>query len=128
MNELELSTVFLAEVIGIKPRRLKKISIENQLIGAWEMDLKESIKLARDNNANLKQIELDFIINQNKSDKELGKTRPSFSLVNKFSSSLNQGQSNISNSIDFDKTGSDYENTIGIIGKWDIFNLSLIHI
>ena len=121
-NELELSRVFLAEVIGINARRLKKISIDNQLIGAWEMDLKESIKLARDNNANLKQIELDFIIKQNKSDKELGKTRPSFSLVNKLSSSLNQGQSNISNSIDFDETGSDYENTIGIIGKWDIFN------
>ena len=122
MNELELSTVFLAEVIGINSKRLKKIRIDNQLIGSWEMDLKESIKLAKDNNPHLKQIELDYRINQNKSDKELGKTRPSFSLVNKLSSSLNQGQSNISNAIDFNKTGSNYENTIGIIGKWDIFN------
>ena len=60
-NELELSKVFLAEVIGIKPRRLKKISIDNQLIGSWDMDLKESIKLARDNNAHLKHIKSNIL-------------------------------------------------------------------
>ncbi len=122
INELELSEVFLAEVIGINTKSLKNINIGNQLIGEWEMDLEESINLAKDNNAELKQIELNFKINKNKNDKEIGKSLPSFSLVNKLSSSLNQGQSNINNSIDFNKIGGNYENKIGIIAKWDIFN------
>ena len=68
------------------------------------MDLNETKKFAISKNKELEKLNFDLKIIKNKSDKELGKSKPSLSLVNKLSSSVNQGQSNISPPINFNKT------------------------
>ena len=120
--DLDLITISLGEIIGINKLKIKENSFQNKILGFWEMDLNETKKLAISKNKELEKLKFDLKISQNKSDKELGKSKPSVSLVNKLSSSINQGQSNISPPINFNKTGSEYENTIGLIAKWDIFN------
>ena len=86
------------------------------------MDLKESINFASLNNNDIERLKFDLQISQNKSNKELGKSKPTLSLVNSLYSSINQGQANIVPPVDFHKTGSEFQNTIGITAKWDIFN------
>ena len=120
--DLDLITISLGEIIGINKLKIKQNSIQNKILGFWEMDLNETKKLAIAKNKELEKLKFDFKISKNKSDKELGKSKPSVSLVNKLSSSINQGQSNISPPTNFNKTGSEYQNTIGLIAKWDIFN------
>ena len=121
-NELELIFNSLSEIIGVNKKDIRKFRYTNKILGFWEMDLKETIDYAKIKNKKLEKLNLDLMISQNKSDKELGKSMPKFSLVNKLSSNLNQGQSNISPPVDFGETGSEYENTIAITAKWDIFN------
>ena len=121
-NELELIINSLSEIIGVNKKDIRKFRYANSIIGFWEMDLEQTIDFAKSKNKNLKKLNLDFKISDNKSNKELGKSKPKFSLVNRLSSNLNQGQSNIAPPVDFDETGSEYENTIAITAKWDIFN------
>ncbi len=78
--------------------------------------------MLKQKNKNLEKLNLDLKISQNKSNKELGKSKPKFSLINRLSSNLNRGQSNVIPPVDYDKTGSEYENTIALTAKWDIFN------
>ena len=120
--DLDLITISLGEIIGINKLKIKENSFQNKILGFWEMDLNETKKLAISKNKELEKLKFDLKISKNKSDKELGKSKPSVSLVNKLSSSVNQGQSNISPPTNFNKTGSEYQNTIGLIAKWDIFN------
>ena len=121
-NELELIINSLSEIIGVNKKDIRKFRYANSIIGFWEMDLEQTIDFAKSKNKNLEKLNLDFKISDNKSNKELGKSKPKFSLVNRLSSNLNQGQSNIAPPVDFDETGSEYENTIAITAKWDIFN------
>ena len=122
LNDLELVTISFAEIIGIPKEEIKKHAYNNNILGFWEMDLKESINFASLNNNDIERLKFDLKISQNKSDKELGKSKPTLSLVNSLSSSINQGQANIVPPVDFHKTGSEFQNTIGITAKWDIFN------
>ena len=62
------------------------------------------------------------MISHIKRNNELSKSKPKFIFVNRLSSNLNQGQSNITPPVDYHKAGSEYENSIGITAKWDIFN------
>ena len=121
-NELELIINSLSQIIGVNKKDIRKFRYANSIVGFWEMDLKETIEFAETKNKNLEKLNLDLKISQNKSNKELGKSKPKFSLVNRLSSNLNQGQSNVAPPVDFDETGSEYENTIAITAKWDIFN------
>ena len=122
INELDLITISFSEIMGVNKQLIEKNSFQNKILGFWEMDLDETKKFAISKNKELEKLKFDLKISKNKSDKELGKSKPSVSLVNKLSSSINQGQSNISPPINFNKTGSEYQNTIGLIAKWDIFN------
>ena len=122
INDLELITISLSEILGINKEAIKKIKYANNILGFWEMDLKETINFASLKNKDLEKLKYDFNISQNKSNKELGKSKPSITLVNTLSSSINQGQSNVIPPVDFNKTGSEYQNTIGLTAKWDIFN------
>ena len=121
-NELELIFNSLIEIIGVNKKDIRKFRYTNSILGFWEMDLEETIDYAKIKNKKLEKLNLDLKISQNKSDKELGKSMPKFSLVNRLSSNLNQGQSNIAPPVDFEETGSEYDNTIAITAKWDIFN------
>ncbi|WP_193741807.1 MULTISPECIES: TolC family protein [Prochlorococcus] len=121
-NELELIINSLSEIIGVNKKDIRKFRYANSIIGFWEMDLDETIDFAKTKNKSLEKLNLDLKISHNKSNKELGKSKPKFSLVNRLSSNLNQGQSNVVPPVDFDETGSEYENTIAITAKWDIFN------
>lgn len=122
INDLELITFSLSEILGINKKEIKKINYANNVLGVWEMDLKETINFASLKNKDLEKLKYDLKISQNKTNRELGKSKPSISLVNTLSSSINQGQSNISTPPDFNKTGSEYQNTIGLTAKWNIFN------
>ena len=121
-NELELIINSLSQISGVNKKDIRKFRYANSIIGFWEMDLEETIDFAKTKNKNLEKLNLDLKISQNKSNKELGKSKPKFSLVNRLSSNLNQGQSNVAPPVDFDETGSEYDNTIAITAKWDIFN------
>ena len=121
-NELELIINSLSEIIGVNKKDIRKFRLSNFIIGFWEMDLEETIDYAKSKNKKLEKLNLNFKISQDKSNKELGKSKPKFSLINRLSSNVNQGQSNVTPTVDYDETGSEYENTIAITAKWDIFN------
>ena len=84
LNDLELVTISLAEIIGISKEEIKKHEYHNNILGFWEMDLKESINFASLNNNDIERLKFHLQIRQNKSDKELGKSKPTLSLVNSF--------------------------------------------
>ena len=112
----------LANSLGMKPRTNIKADFKEELIGVWENSIEASIAAALKNKASLMNHNLDVEINKEKSKEELGRSKPTLSLINTFSVSKDKGQTEVIPPVD----GNDYErrtsNSIGLFTEWRIFD------
>ena len=112
----------LANSLGMKPRTNIKADSKDELIGVWENSIEASIAAALKNKASLINHNLDVEINKEKSKEELGRSKPSLSLINTFSVSKDKGQTEVIPPVDRDDYERRTSNSIGLFTEWKIFD------
>ena len=112
----------LANSLGMKPRTNIKADSKDELIGVWENSIEASIAAALKNKASLINHNLDVEINKEKSKEELGRSKPSLSLINTFSLSKDKGQTEVIPPVDRDDYERRTSNSIGLFTEWKIFD------
>ena len=112
----------LANSLGMKPRINIKADSKDELIGVWENSIEASIAAALKNKASLINHNLDVEINKEKSKEELGRSKPSLSLINTFSVSKDKGQTEVIPPVDRDDYERRTSNSIGLFTEWKIFD------
>ncbi len=94
----------------------------SRVLGIWQPSLQESIVAAYAFREELDQFILDISINNSNANTALAAVQPLLSIVNNFTTSRNQGQTNRSGSIDFADYNWDYSNAVGLSARWNIFD------
>ena len=122
IRDNKMARRLLANSLGMKPTTNLKADFKKELLGVWENSIEVSIAAALENKASLMNHNLDVEINKEKSKEELGKSRPSLSLINTFSVSKEKGQSEVIPPVDRDDYEKRTSNSIGLFTEWKIFD------
>jgi outer membrane protein TolC len=117
--EHEINKISLKEILDIKGDF--EIDKAQSLVGFWNHRLNKNINEGLDNNLSLKNILLQKSIKKNQANSFLSQNKPNIYISNSFSSTFSKGDS-LSTSIDSEKSGSNYTNTISLNFAWSIFN------
>jgi len=117
--EHEINKISLKEILDIKGDF--EINKEQSIIGFWNHSLNKNINEGLDKNISLKNILLQKSIKNNQANSFLSQNKPKSYISNTFSSAFSKGDS-LSPSIDSEKSGSNYTNTISLNFAWSIFN------
>ena len=132
IRDVNKASKSLSNVLGLNNAKKIIADSEGVLIGEWKRTLEESIASALNFRLSLVNYDLDIQINNEKSKEELGDSLPKISLVNTFTISRDQGQTEVIPPIDRDDYEERTSNSIGLFGEWKVFDagksLSLIHI
>ena len=117
--EHEINKISLKEILDIKGDF--EINKEQSIIGFWNHSFNKNINEGLDQNLSLKNILLQKSIKNNQANSFLSQNKPKIYISNTFSSAFSKGDS-LSPSIDSEKSGSNYTNTISLNFAWSIFN------
>ncbi len=98
-----------------------EIDKKQNLIGFWNHKLKKNINEGLDKNLSLKNIFLQKSIKKNQANSFLSQNKPNIYISNTFSSTFSKGDS-LTTNINYQKSGSNYTNTISLNFAWNIFN------
>ncbi len=123
LNEKKIENVInkiaLKEILNLKGDF--EIDKKQNLIGFWNHKLKENIHEGLDKNLSLKNLSLQKSIKKNQANSFLSQNKPNIYISNTFSSTFSKGDS-LSTNINYEKSGSNYTNTISLNFAWNIFN------
>ncbi len=114
-----ISKIAFKEVLNIKGDF--DIDKKQNLKGFWNHKLKENINEGLFKNLSLKNLLLQKSIKKNQAISFLSLNKPKIYISNTFSSTFSKGDS-LSTKIDYEKSGSNYTNTISLNFDWNIFN------
>ena len=115
----EINKISLKEILNIKGDF--SINQEQNLIGYWNHRLNKNINKGLDQNLSLKNILLQKSIKKSQANSFLSQNKPNIYISNTFSSTFSKGDS-LKTVIDYEKTQSNYTNTISLNFAWNIFN------
>ena len=87
--------VLTSNILGLNNAKKIIADSEGILLGEWKRTLEESIASALEFRLSLVNYDLDIQINNEKSKEELGDSLPKISLVNTFTISRDQGQTEV---------------------------------
>ncbi len=117
--EHEINKISLKEILNIKGDF--EINKEQNLIGFWNYDFNKNVNSGLDKNLSLKNILLQQSIKKSQANSFLSQNKPNIYISNTFSSTFSKGDS-LSTTIDSEKSGSNYTNTISLNFAWSLFN------
>ena len=117
--EHEINKISLKEILNINGNL--DINKKQDLTGFWNHRLNKNINEGLEQNLSLKNLSLQKSIKQNQANSFLGQNKPNIYISNIFASTFSKGDS-LSSSIDSEKSGSNYTNTISLNFAWSIFN------
>jgi len=117
--EHAINTISLKEILNIKGDF--DINKKQILTGHWNHSLNNNINSGLNNNLSLKNLLLQKSIKNNQANSFLSQNKPNIYISNTFSSTFSKGDS-LSTSIDSEKSGSNYTNTISLNFAWNLFN------
>ena len=115
----EINKISLKEILNIKGNLT--IDKNQNLIGFWHHRLDKNLSEGLSKNLSLKNAILQKSIKKNQADSFLSQNKPNIFISNTFSSVFSRGES-LSTTIDSEKTGSNYTNTVSLNFAWNIFN------
>ena len=123
LNETKIENVInkiaLKEILNIKGDF--EIDKKQKLIGFWNYKLKRNINEGLDKNLSLQNLILQKSLKRNQANSFLSLNKPNIYISNTFSSTFSKGES-LSSDINYEKSGSNYTNTISLNFAWNIFN------
>ncbi|WP_416406685.1 TolC family protein [Prochlorococcus marinus] len=122
IRDVNKASKSLSNVLGLNNAKKIIADSEGVLIGEWKRTLEESIASALKFRLSLVNYDLDIQINNEKSKEELGDSLPKISLVNTFTISRDQGQTEVIPPIDRDDYEERTSNSIGLFGEWKVFD------
>jgi len=117
--EYEINKISLKEILNIKGDF--ETNKEQNLIGFWNHKLNKNINEGLDKNLSLKNLILQKSIKNSQANSFLAQNKPNIYVSNTFASTFSKGDS-LTTNIDFEKSGSNYTNTISLNFAWSIFN------
>ena len=117
--EHEINKISLKEILNIKEDF--EVNKEQKIMGFWNHKLNKNINEGLNKNLSLKNLLLQKSIKKNQANSYLSQNKPNIYISNTLSSTFSKGDSLTSN-IDFEKSGSNYSNTISLNFAWNIFN------
>ena len=117
--EHEINIISLKEILNIKGDF--EINKEQNLKGFWNHKLNKNINQGLNENLSLKNLRLQKSIKNSQAKSFLARNKPNIYISNTFASTFSKGDS-LSTSIDSEKFGSNYTNTLSLNFGWNIFN------
>ena len=114
-----INKISLKEILNLKEDF--EINTKQSLIGFWNHKLKKNINEGLDKNLSLKNFFLQKSIKKSQANSFLSQNKPNIYISNTFSSTFSKGDS-LTTNIDYEKSGSNYTNTISLNFAWNIFN------
>ncbi len=117
--EHKINKISLQEILNVKGDF--KINKVQKIIGFWDHSLNKNINEGINKNLSLKNLLLQKSIKNSQAKSFLALNKPNIYISNTFASTFTKGDS-LNTNIDFDKTGSNYTNTISLNFAWSIFN------
>ena len=115
----EINKISLKEILNLKEDF--EINKVQKLIGFWHHRLNKNINEGLDKNLSLKNLLLQKSIKSSQAKSFLAQNKPNIYISNTFASTFSKGES-LTTNIDFEKSGSNYTNTISLNFAWSIFN------
>ena len=123
LNEKKIEHIIhkisLKEILDIKSDF--EINKDQKLIGFWNHKLKKNINEGLKENLSLKNLLLQKSLRKRQANSYLSQNKPNIYISNTFSSTFSKGDS-LSTEIDYEKSGSNYTNTISLNFTWNFFN------
>ena len=116
--EHEINKISLKEILNLKEDF--EINKEQKLTGFWNHRLNKNINEGLNQNLSLKNLLLQKSIKKSQANSFLSQKKPKIYISNTFASTFSKGDS-LSTSIDSEKSGSNYTNTISLNFAWSIF-------
>ena len=115
----EINKISLKEILNLKEDF--EINKVQKLTGFWHHRLNKNINEGLDKNLSLKNLLLQKSIKSSQAKSFLAQNKPNIYISNTFASTFSKGES-LTTNIDFEKSGSNYTNTISLNFAWSIFN------
>ena len=115
----EINKISLKEILNIKGDF--EINKVQKIMGFWHHRLNKNIIEGLDKNLSLKNLLLQRSIKNSQAKSFLAQNKPNIYISNTFASTFSKGDS-LSTSINSEKSGSNYTNTISLNFTWSIFN------
>jgi len=117
--EHEINKISLQEILNIEGDF--EIFKDQNLTGYWNHSLSKNINEGLDQNLSLKNLLLKKSVKENQAQSFLSQNKPNIYISNTFSSTFSKGDA-LNNNIDYEKSESNYTNTISLNLAWSIFN------
>ena len=117
--EHKINKISFKEILNIKGDFA--INQKQNLIGFWNHKLNKNINKGLNQNLSLKNIHLQEGIKKIQAKSFLSQNKPNIYISNTFSSTFSKGDS-LKTNLDYEKTQSNYTNTISLNFAWNIFN------
>ena len=117
--EHEINKISLKEILNVKGDF--ETNKEQNLIGFWNHKLNKNINEGLDKNLSLKNLILQKSIKKSQAESFLAQNKPNIYISNSLSSTFSKGDS-LATNIDYEKSGSNYTNTISLNFTWSIFD------
>jgi len=118
--EHEINKISLQEILNINGDF--ESNNEQNLIGFWNHRLNKNINEGLDNNLSLKNLLLQKSIKKSQANSFLAQNKPNIYISNTLSSIFSKGEVGATGNIDYEKSGSNYTNTISLNFAWSIFD------
>ncbi|MDA9738504.1 TolC family protein [Prochlorococcus sp. AH-736-L17] len=118
--EHEINKISLKEILNINGDF--KSNNEQNLIGFWNHRLNKNINEGLDKNLSLKNLLLQKSIKKSQANSFLAQNKPNIYISNTLSSIFSKGEVGAIGNIDYEKSGSNYTNTISLNFAWSIFD------
>ena len=115
----KINKISLKEILNLKGDF--EINKTQQLMGFWHHRLNNNINEGLDKNLSLKNLILQKSIKNSQAKSFLAQNKPNIYISNTFASTFSKGES-LNTSIDYEKSESNYTNTISLNFAWNIFN------
>ena len=117
--EHEINKISLKEILNIDGDF--ESNNEQNLIGFWNHRLNKNINEGLDNNLSLKNLLLQKSIKKSQANSFLAQNKPNIYISNTLSSIFSKGEVGATGNIDYEKSASNYTNTISLNFSWSIF-------
>jgi len=115
----EINKISLKEILNIKGDF--ESNNQQNLIGFWNHRLNKNINAGLDKNLSLKNLILQKSIKKSQANSFIAQNKPNIYISNTLSSTFSKGDS-LTTNIDYEKSGSNYTNTISLNFAWSFFD------
>ncbi len=117
--EHEINKISLKEILNIQGDL--EINDQQNLIGFWNHKLNKNINAGLDKNLSLNNLILQKSIKKSQANSFIAQNKPNIYISNTLSSTFSKGDS-LTTNIDYEKSASDYTNTISLNFAWNLFD------